>query len=96
MKPIDLNLRCYQCGSRRLDIQSGTASTTDDPVFCRCCRTYLGRRSDIAWERRRLFNGAANDPQEGKVASLLPIIGPMRFHELDDDADQAPCPTPYR
>lgn len=96
MKPIDINLRCYQCGSRRLDIQSAATSTTDDPVYCRQCRTYLGRRSDIAWERRRLFTGAANEPREGEVARLLPVTERANLLELADESEPSPGPVPYK
>lgn len=98
MKPIDLNLRCYQCGSRRLHVQAGTASPPDDPVFCQCCRTYLGRRSDIAFERRRFFADAANDAQAGDVAAMLPPPGSLSPPMLPEESESepTPCPTSYR
>ena len=76
MRPTELNVRCFHCGSRRIMIRSGNMRPVEDPVHCRDCDTYLGRRSDLAFERRRLIVGAANDPfdaQPDAVALHVPV-----------------------
>ncbi|MFC0338152.1 hypothetical protein SAMN05421848_2481 [Kushneria avicenniae] len=76
MRPTDINIRCFHCGSRRMTVRAGHMRPVDDPVHCRDCDTYLGRRSDLAFERRRLITGAANEPfdvQSGAVALHVPV-----------------------
>lgn len=76
MRPTELNVRCFHCGSRRIIVRSGHMRPVEDPVHCRDCDTYLGRRSDLAFERRRLIVGAANEPfdvQPGAVALHTPV-----------------------
>ncbi|MFC0267858.1 hypothetical protein [Kushneria aurantia] len=77
MRPSELNIRCFQCGSRSLHIHSVARHGADDPIYCRHCGTYLGLRSDIGWERRRLLTGAANDDRYGIEASSFrqPAVG---------------------
>ncbi len=76
MRPTELNVRCFHCGSRRITVRSGHMRPVEDPVHCRDCDTYLGRRSDLAFERRRLITGAANEPfdlPQGAVALHTPV-----------------------
>lgn len=76
MRPTELNVRCFHCGSRRIIVRSGHLRPVEDPVHCRDCDTYLGRRSDLAFERRRLIVGAANEPfdvQPDAVALHVPV-----------------------
>ncbi|GHC25823.1 hypothetical protein GCM10010082_18540 [Kushneria pakistanensis] len=63
-------------------------------MHCRECDTYLGRRSDVAFERRRLITGAANEPFDlphGTVALHTPVA----LRVIDDSDTPSPA-TPLK
>ncbi|WP_438764820.1 hypothetical protein [Kushneria sp. TE3] len=90
MRPTELNVRCFHCGSRRITVRSGHMRPVEDPVHCRDCDTYLGRRSDLAFERRRLIVGAANDPFDLDQDTVA-LHTPVSLRVIDNSEIPAPA-----
>ncbi|WP_456269197.1 hypothetical protein M1D97_02615 [Kushneria sp. AK178] len=91
MRPTDINVRCFHCGSRRITVRSGHMRPVEDPVYCRDCETYLGRRSDLAFERRRLIIGAANESFDASP-NTVPLHAPATLRGIDDSETPTTVP----
>ncbi|REC94798.1 hypothetical protein [Kushneria indalinina] len=89
MRPTELNVRCFHCGSRRITVRSGHMRPVEDPVHCRDCDTYLGRRSDLAFERRRLIIGAANEPFDHHPDAVT-LHTPVALRVINDSEASTP------